>query len=92
GAEEFAKKETVALMGVRSLIEGQLHSIGVKVPLVEPPMPGIVRNNWVVAMAVHENSRDLGYAAGDVITKLQASGEMKKIFAKYGISYIPPGG
>lgn len=92
GVEEFSRKETVALMGVRSLIEGQLHDIGLKVPLVEPEMPGIVRQKWVIAMAVHENSRDLGYAAGDVITKLRESGEMAKIFAKYGITYIPPGG
>ena len=78
GAEEFARKEIVALMGVRSMIEGQLHEIGLKAPLVEPEMPGIVRQKWVIAMAVHENSRDLGYAAGDVIAKLQASGEMEK--------------
>ncbi len=92
GVEEFARKDVVALMGTRSLIEGQLYDMGLKVPLVEPDMTGIVRKYWVVAMAVHENSRDLGYAAGDVITKLKDSGEMAGIFAKYGITYIPPGG
>jgi len=92
GAEEFARKETVALMGTRSLIEGQFHNMGLKVPFVTPDMTGIVRTKWVVAMAVHENSRDLGYAAGDAITKLKDSGEMAKIFSKYGITYVPPGG
>lgn len=92
GIEEFARKDVVALMGVRSHIEGQLQEIGLKVPLVEPEMPGIVRDKWVIAMAVHEDSRDLGYRVGDVITKLKSSGEMEKIFAKYGITYIPPGG
>lgn len=92
GAEEFARKEIVALMGTRSQIEGQFHEMGIKVPFVEPDMTGIVRKKWVVAMAIHENSRDLGYVAGDAITKLRKSGEMAKIFAKYGITYIPPGG
>lgn len=92
GVEEFAKKETVALMGVRSQIEGHFHDIGLKAPFVEPEMPGIVRKNWVIAMAVREDSRDLGYAAGDVITKLRESGEMAKIFEKHGITYVPPGG
>jgi len=92
GAEEFARKDIVALMGTRSQIEGQFHEMGLKAPLVEPDMTGIVRTKWVVAMAVHENSRDLRYAPGDVLTKLKDSGELAKIFRKYGITYIPPGG
>lgn len=92
GAEEFQRKETAALMGVRSQLEGQLFELGLKVPFAEPDMTGVVRRNWVVAMALREDSRDLGYAVGDAITKMRESGEMAKIFAKYGISYMPPGG
>lgn len=92
GAEEFARKDVVALMGVRSMLEGQFHELGLVPKFVEPDMPGIVRQKWMIAMAVREDSRDLGYRVGDVITKLRQSGEMSKIFKKYGITYIPPGG
>lgn len=92
GAEEFARKETVALMGVRSAIEGQFKDIGLKASFADPDMTGIVREKWIVAMAIHENSRDLGYAVGDVLTKLQESGALAKIFEKYGITYFSPGG
>jgi polar amino acid transport system substrate-binding protein len=92
GVKEFAGKEVAALMGVRSLIEGELHEAGLTPPIIRPNMDGIVRKEWVIAMAVHENSRDLGYRVGDVITKLRESGEMQKIFAKYGITYTSPDG
>ena len=90
GVKEFANKEIAALMGVSSLIEVELHDLGLKAMFIDPDMPGIVRKSWIVGMAVHENSRDLGYAAGDVIQKLRSTGEMNKIFALHGIRYVSP--
>ncbi len=90
GAKEFAKREVAALMGVSSHIEAELHAIGAKARFIEPEMPGIVRKSWIIGMAVHENSRDLGYAVGDAITKLRSSGEMEEIFARHGIRYVSP--
>lgn len=92
GVKEFANKEIAALMGVRSLIEGALSEAGMTPVMVQPKMDGIVRRSWVIGMAVHENSRDLGYKVGDIIAKLKTSGSMKKIFARHGITYVHPDG
>lgn len=90
GAAEFKNKEVSALMGVRSRIEGLLNDLGVKPKFVRPDMDGIVRRDWVVGMAWNEKSRDLGYAAGAALEKLEAAGELQKIFSSYGVTYIAP--
>jgi polar amino acid transport system substrate-binding protein len=92
GAKEFMSGETTALMGVRSEVEGQLLELGAKAEFITPSMDGIVRKDWVVGIAVNERSRDLGYAIGGVLTKLKETGTFKDIFAKYGVTYIPPPG
>jgi polar amino acid transport system substrate-binding protein len=90
GAKLFASRETPALMGVRSHIEGLLHEAGVKATILEPPMPTIVRSKWQVGMAVDEKSRDLRDAVGRALISLRNSGKLEQIFAKYGVSYISP--
>lgn len=92
GVQEFLAGETAALMGVRSEIEGHFHDAGAKAEFIMPPMEGIFRTQWVVGTAVDEKSRDLGYAIGAAITKLKDAGELTKIFAKYGVTYLPPPG
>jgi polar amino acid transport system substrate-binding protein len=90
GVRQFVDKETSAILGVRSDIEGTLHGMGVKATFTEPVMPGIVRTNWVIGTAVKDNSRDLGYAVGAALDVLKASGEMAAIFASYGVTYVAP--
>lgn len=92
GAKEFLDRETSALMGVRSEIEGLLKEQGGKAEFIQPEMDGIVRRSWTVGAAVDEKSRDLGYAMGAALTELRESGELTKMFAKYGVTYIPPPG
>lgn len=90
GPERFLAGETAALMGGRAEIEGLLHERGAKAVFVEPAMADIVRAGWVVGTAVAENSRDLGYAIGNALEKLRASGELATICAKYGVTFTPP--
>lgn len=91
GVEEFLKKETAALMGVRSKIEALVHDEGGDKPIiVEPAMDGIVRSNWVVGMAWKDNSRDLGYALQAALENIRGNGELEKIFTAYGVSFTPP--
>lgn len=92
GAKEFLAGETAALMGVRSETEGLLHSLGSKAEFITPSMDGIVRTQWVIGTAVDEKSRDLGYAIGAAVTKFRETGELTRIFAKYGVTYLPPPG
>lgn len=90
GVKQFKAKEVAALLGVRSNIEALLHDFGVKPVLVEPPMIGIVRSSWIVGMGWKENSHDLGYAIQTAMDKIKSSGEMKRIFDTYGVTYIEP--
>lgn len=90
GAKLFTRKETPALMGVRSHIEGILHEAGVKATILEPNMPTIVRSRWLVGMAVNEKSRDLRDAVARALEKIRASGKLEQIFSRYGVTYIAP--
>lgn len=90
GAKEFLSGETAALMGVRSEIEGTLFEQGAKAQFIAPDMAGIVRKQWAVGMATDDNSRDLGYAIANALTKLRQSERLKDIFAKHGVTYLPP--
>ena len=90
GVRQFAEKETAAMLGVQSELEGVMSVRGLKPTFVTPPMPGIVRTRWVVGTAVKDNSRDLGYAIGTALEELKTSGELEKIFTSYGVTYFPP--
>lgn len=92
GVKEFLSGEVAALMGVRSEIEGLLHEQGAKATFIAPPMPDIIRSQWLIGIGYHDNSRDLGDAVGQAVKKLQDNGKMKEIFAKYGVTHIPPPG
>lgn len=90
GAKEFLSGETAAIMGVRSEIEGTLFEQGAKAEFIAPEMSDLIRKQWVVGLATDDKSRDLGYAIGQALTKLRESGRLKEIFAKHGVTYIPP--
>lgn len=90
GVAEFLKKDTAAILGVRSDIEGMLHKLGSSATFMDVPMPGLVRKSWLIGTAVKDNSRDLGYAIGTALQKLTASGELSRIFAAHGVTYAPP--
>ena len=79
-----------AILGVRSETEGLLHEGGAKATFIEPDMTGIIRKSWAVGMAVNDKSRDLGEALGKALGKLKESGELTKIFANYGVTYVAP--
>jgi polar amino acid transport system substrate-binding protein len=48
------------------------------------------RSTWQIGIAVREDSRDLGYAAEDILAALIADGTMAAIFRSYGLTYRPP--
>lgn len=90
GIAEFLKKDTAAMLGVRSDIEGMLHKQGGSAKFLDPPMPGLIRKSWLIGTAVKEDSRDLGYAIGAALEKLGSSGELAHIFAAHGVTYSAP--
>lgn len=89
--ELYASGEVGALLASRAQAEWvAFKSEGILSKISEPPMPGIVRTGWPVGIAIKHDSRDLGYALGDVLTELVESGEMQKIYGQYGVDYLPP--
>lgn len=90
GAKEFAAKDVAAMMGDRAMIESLLGKLGVKPVIVEPPMDGIVRTGWVAGIAWKADSDGLGEAVAKALDRLKTSGELKRIFESYGVSYQAP--
>lgn len=90
GAQRFAAKDFQAILGVQSSLEALFKSRGLTAQWSTPPMPGLVRESWVLGTAVNERSRDLGYAIGNALTELAADGTLAKICATYGVTYVPP--
>ena len=78
-------------MALRSEIEAGLGDAKERYAFDRISMNAFGRTSWNVGIAVDEHSRDLGYAIGDIIVEGIANGDVQRIFAKYGISYRPPG-
>jgi polar amino acid transport system substrate-binding protein len=88
--DKLAKSDAVAVYGVRSSLESMFFGKGLNVTWSTPPSPGLVRSQWVLGLAVSDRSRDLGYAIGAILKDLAADGTLKGIYAKYGVTYLPP--
>jgi ABC-type amino acid transport substrate-binding protein len=87
----YTSGEVGALLGSRAQAEWVAsQSPDITSQITQPPMPGIVRTGWPIGIAVRQDSRDLGYALGDVLTALIDSGEMQAIYKKYGVQWLPP--
>ncbi|MBU2581942.1 MAG: transporter substrate-binding domain-containing protein [Alphaproteobacteria bacterium] len=88
--ENFLEGGSAGIMGRRAQIEAALDGKDLKLSFSEPEFPETLRSKWNVGTAVQEDSRDLGYAIGGAIRELRSSGELTKIFEKYGVSYQAP--
>lgn len=86
----YNNESAAGLMGSRAQAEWVAFQSSRPSQVFQPPMPGIVRRNWPIGIAVKHDSRDLGYALGDVITHLIDSGKLAEITAKYGVEYVIP--
>ena len=87
----YASGEVGALLASRAQVEWvAFKSEDIPSKISQPPMPGIVRTGWPIGIAIKHDSRDLGYALGDVLSALVESGEMQDIYERYGVDYMPP--
>lgn len=90
-SELYASGEVGALLASRAQTEWvAFKSPDIQSTITQPPMPGIVRQGWPVGIAIKHDSRDLGYALGDVLTELVNSGEMQEIYQRYGVQWVEP--
>lgn len=61
-----------------------------KLALAENAYPDMGRQVWDIGMAVHETNRQLAYALEGQLEELILNGELKKIYASYGLTYELP--
>ena len=81
--------ELDAVLANQSEIEGAVRG-DVNFPLTELSFPRLPRQGWVVGMAVKKENEALAKALQAAANELEASGEMAKIFAKYGVTQTRP--
>jgi polar amino acid transport system substrate-binding protein len=87
-AEAYDKGEVVAFYGEAAMVEALAHQTSRPVTIVYPQHP--LAKTWPVGGAVKADSIDLADAIDKVVADLSKSGELKKIFASYGVSWRPP--
>ena len=81
-----------AVLASRAQIEEGLRRAGdaaAAVRMRKGPLPAFASPGWDIGMAVKENSRTLGDAVEEIITAMGTSGEMKALFARYGVTWTP---
>ncbi|QGP79688.1 substrate-binding periplasmic protein [Sphingobium sp. CAP-1] len=81
-----------AVLASRAQIEEGLHRAGDgagRIALRKGPLPAFASPGWDIGMAVKENSRTLGDAVEEITTAMATSGEMKALFARYGVTWTP---
>jgi ABC-type amino acid transport substrate-binding protein len=85
------KGEVAAVLASRSEVEGGLVGFKNKAgfSVDKPPFPDNARNRWPVGMAVKKDSKDLSDALSEAMQALKSSGEISKIFAAHGVTWLP---
>ena len=84
----FERGETPAFYGEASGVQALAKAGQRPFALIYPKMS--LHVDWALGMAVKSDSRDLGVYLADALQKLQDSGDVKRIFAKYGVDWRKP--
>ena len=88
--ESFLARKNAGIIAPRSQIEALLGGERQSVLILEPKFDTDLRMAWTIGTAVKQDSRDTGYAVGKALRELEASGELAKIFARYGVTRVAP--
>lgn len=79
-----------AVLASRAQIEEELHRSGATgVTVRKSSLPAFTSAGWDIGMAVKENSRTLGDAVEEIVASMASSGELKALFAPYGVAWTP---
>jgi ABC-type amino acid transport substrate-binding protein len=89
-AKALLAGQVAGLMATRIQLEDALSERLKDFDVSAVSMQTLGRSTWQIGIAVKEDSRDLGYAAEDILTALIADGTMAAIFRSHGLTYRPP--
>jgi ABC-type amino acid transport substrate-binding protein len=87
-AEAFEKGDVVAFYGESALVENLASQAAKPVSIVFPKHPLVQK--WPIGGAVQASAVDLADAIDTEIAGLSASGELKRIFSSYGVTWRQP--
>ena len=83
--------EVDAVMAMRGEIDWLLHEAGdAQLRAADNAYPEMGRQQWDIGMAVHESNRQLAYALEASLVELLGSGELARIYARYGMRHEVP--
>lgn len=88
--EALKEGKVSAVLATRAQIEYGLVDSKTKFATSGGPFPGMTTSAWPVGLAVKADSRDLGDKLGEAMAQLVDSGEVDRIFAKYGLTRQAP--
>lgn len=87
----LAAGETMAAMAPRAELEaGIARHADAGLQVATPPMVGLARGKWTIGVGVNFQHKDLAYAVDMAIEKALEQGQVAKIFAAHGLSFMPP--
>ena len=87
-AAAFERGEVSAFYGEASLVESMAKKGDRPFAVLYPKSR--IQKDWQIGMAVRSDSTDLGAALNEQMAKLEASGDLQRIFAQYGVSWKKP--
>lgn len=87
--EALKAGELDAVLANQSEIESAVRG-DANFPLSDLHFARLPRQGWVVGLAVRQDNVELARALQAAVNELEASGEMAKIFAKYGVTQVKP--
>lgn len=85
--------ELVAVMATRAELEWALHQYPEKKAdyyVSKVPHNSLPTKGWVVGMATKKSNRELAEKLTVAMNELKESGELNKIFERYGVKYMRP--
>jgi len=88
--EAMQRGDVAGVMAQRSEIEGGLKEHRGNYHIVDMPTPGLLVSSWRPGMAVKEDSHDLADALERIADTMIRDGSLAALFAKYGLTYMPP--
>lgn len=87
GMAALARGEVKAAMGPLAQLE---FGAGQGIAVHRPPLPGLARGTWTLGVGLHMRYRALGYRVDDAILMALDDGRIPAIFARYGLTHLPP--
>jgi ABC-type amino acid transport substrate-binding protein len=87
--QQLKAGELDAVLANRSEIEAVMKG-DPAFPLTEVAFQRLPKAGWAVGLAVRKDDLEIGKLLQNAMNELSASGELKAIFAKYGVQVVKP--